>query len=101
MPKFQVVHNSDLAPGEAFEKLNAFLGQASEIAKFDAAAKWQGNPGENTGSIKGKQFSAKVQVKPQGSGSEVIFDLDIALLLTPLKGKITEVLQAKLKKHLV
>jgi hypothetical protein len=101
MPKFQVVHNSSLKPEAVFEKLDRFMSQQEEMSKFDSSAKWTGDAKSKSGQLKGTQFSAQVLVKPDPAGSQVVFEIEIGLLLTPLKNKITEVLQAKLKKYLV
>lgn len=101
MPKFQVVHQSHLDPEKVFEKLNIFMNQKDEMAKFDSSASWSSNPSQLTGSLKGKQFSAQVLVSPEAQGSKVTFEIEIGFLLTPLKGKIAEILQSKLNKHLV
>jgi hypothetical protein len=101
MPKFEVVHHTSLGPEAVFDKLSQFMSQQEEISKFDSGAKWTGDVKSKTGQLKGKQFSAQVSVKPDQGGSKVVIEVEIGLLLTPLKSKITEVLQAKLKKHLV
>jgi len=101
MPKFQIEHDSKLAPEVVFEKLNQFITQPDELSKIDSSAKWESDSKNLKGTLKGKQFSALIQVFPQGEGSRVAFDIEIGLLLTPLKGKITEILKAKLNKYLV
>jgi len=101
MPKFQVVHQSAQEPEVVFEKLNQFMAQKDEMAKFDSSAKWTGDAQKRIGQLKGKQFSAQVSVVPDAGGSKVTFEIEIGILLTPLKGKISEILLAKLNKHLV
>lgn len=100
MPKFQVEHASKLPPTLAFEKLDQFINQTDEMAKIDSSAKWQSDSKNLKGTLKGKQFSAVVEVFPHGEGSKVALEIEIGLLLTPLKGKITEILKSKLNKYL-
>lgn len=102
MPKFEVNHKTPMNTQEAFEKLDQFMQNAGEIKKWDSQAVWQSDLNSKTAKIKGKQFTANILVKElPGSGSEVVFQIDIPLLLTPLKGKISEVLKHKLEKYLV
>lgn len=101
MAAFQIKYLSTLSSDLVVQKLNAFMGQEQEMQKFDKTAQWQFNPSTLTGELKGKQFSAKVKVLPEPNESTlVLLDINLALLLTPLKGKIAEILTAKLNKHL-
>lgn len=100
MAAFQIKYLSKLGPDLVIQKLNAFMGQEQEMQKFDKSAKWSFDSAIQAGELKGKQFSAKVKVLPGAEGTEVVLDINLALLLTPLKGKIAEILTAKLNKHL-
>lgn len=100
MAAFQIKYVSKLNSELVVQKLNAFMGQEQEMQKFDKTAQWRFDHSTLSGELKGKQFSAKVKVLPDQEGTAVLLDVNLALLLTPLKGKIAEILTAKLNKHL-
>jgi hypothetical protein len=100
MPKFQVTQKSPYPIDFVFEKIHDFMNEKEELGKFDSGAVWTPDPERKGGLLKGKQFSARVTIHPEESGSLVTFHMEIGLLLTPLKNKIIEILQLKLKKYL-
>lgn len=101
MPRFQVEHKTQLSADEAFKELDRVLSQDQEVKKFDPKAQWTKNAkGEKKGVVKSPQFQAEVEVLPDGSGSRVVFSIEVGLLLMPLKGVITETLTKKLQKYL-
>ncbi len=100
MAKLSITHQTKHSSQKSFALISEFLGNPEELKKWDSKATWTEDKELKKGQIKGKQFSAQVMVLPIENGSEVKFDIEIGLLLTPLKSKITEILKSKLQKHL-
>ncbi|MCS6838812.1 MAG: polyhydroxyalkanoic acid system family protein [Bdellovibrionaceae bacterium] len=100
MPSFHVIYHTKKDPIEAFELLCQVLERGDEITKFDAHATWKKKENTLSGIVSGKQFRAHVEVQPDSQGSNVIFKIEVGLLLMPLKGKISEILTRKLEKYI-
>lgn len=100
MPKFKVEAPSSHPPKETFTKIKNFLEHADDLKKFDANIACSFEEAQLKGQAKGKQFKADISVQSAGANSMVCIEVDIPLLLTPLKGKIQETLERKIKKAL-
>lgn len=100
MPKFKVETPSTLTPKETFSKIKTFLENADDLKKIDANIVCTFEDSKLKGLAKGKQFKAEISVLPGDSDCMVSVEVEIPFLLTPLKGKIQESLQRKLKKAL-
>ncbi len=100
MPKFSVQHQTQLEKNEAYTKIKNFFGSETELAKLAPGAKAQFKDASHSCQISGTGFKAEVDVKEATNGSEIVVNVDLGLLLTPLKGKVEEVLKKKLAQHL-
>jgi hypothetical protein len=100
MPKFSIDHLSSHNAEIAYQKLKDFLSNEDEIQRFDPKIQVQFNDGEMCCILRGSQFKAEMAVATSGTGSKVQVTVDLPLMLTPFKGKVTETLQRKLAKYL-
>ena len=100
MPKVQVHHTSAKSPNDSLTQIQTFFENDADMKKIDDKIRCQFDPKTLQGQVTGSQFKANIQIKPQGSGSEISVIVDLPLLLTPFKGKIEELLKKKLNKHL-
>lgn len=100
MPKFKVDTPSTLDAKEAFAKIKTFLETADDLKKIDSNIVCTFEEGKLKGVAKGKQFKADISVSQGKADCIVSVEVEIPLLLAPLKGKIQESLQKKLKKAL-
>ncbi len=100
MPKFKVETPSSLSPQETFVKIKTFLETTDDLKKIDSHIVCSFEESKLKGQAKGKQFKADISILPSNPQCMVSVEIEIPLLLTPLKGKIQESLQRKLKKAL-
>ncbi|QDK39044.1 polyhydroxyalkanoic acid system family protein [Bdellovibrio sp. NC01] len=100
MPKFTIDHQSSKSAQEAYTKIKEFLANDQDIRKFDPKLACNFNDGAMSCKMNGSQFKADMNVAASGAGSKVSVTVDLPLMLTPFKGKITETLQKKLSKYL-
>jgi hypothetical protein len=100
MPKFKVEHQTKLSKQEAYEKIKNFL-QKEDLTKMAPGAKLKFTDSANQAHVEGPQFKANIDILDQGPGdSRVTVNVDLGFLLTPLKGKVEEILKKQLAKHL-
>ncbi len=100
MGKFTINHDVKQPVDEAFEKVQQVLSKGDELKKYDPKIDCSFDSASKTCKIKGSQFKADLQVSSKGSGSLISVTVDLPLLLTPFKGKITESLVKLFSKHL-
>lgn len=100
MPKFKVETPSALEPKAAYSKIKKFLESGDDLKKIDANIVCQFDDDKLKGQAKGKQFKADISVNKGNPHCTVSIEVEIPLLLTPLKGKIQESLERKIKKAL-
>lgn len=100
MPKFSVQHQTQLPKTETYTKIKNFFGSETELAKLAPGAKAQFTDSSSSCKITGTGFSADVEIKDASGGSQVLVQVDLGFLLTPLKSKVEEVLKKKLAQHL-
>ena len=100
MPKFTIDHISSHDVSAAYQKLKEFLSNEEEIRRFDPKMKISFNDDKKSCELQGSQFKAELAVASSGTGSKVQVHVDLPLMLTPFKGKVTEALQRKLAKYI-
>ena len=101
MPKISVQHESAKNPQEALKIIQNFFETDLDLRKMDPKIQCQFQTESLKGKVKGSQFEADVEVqRNSGQGSKVSIAIQLPLLLTPLKGKVEEILKRKLHKHL-
>jgi hypothetical protein len=97
MPKVKVETLSSLSPQETFKKIKSLLEHDADLRRMDSSYQCNFNEQSLSGSAKGSKFSADMQVAPNGSGSKVAIEVDLPLILTPVKGVVQSTLQKKLE----
>lgn len=100
MPKFTVEHQSTHEAQVAYAKIKNFLSDEQELKKFDSKLQCQFNDGALSCKMSSTQFKAEMAIAAVGNGSTVLITVDLPLMLSPFKGKVTETLQKKLAKYL-
>ena len=100
MPKVTVESKTELDQAEAYRRIKTLLETDVDLKKMDSSCKFTFNDGAQTGSAKGSKFSADMSVKPSGKGANVKSEVDLPLMLTPLKGMVQSTLEKKLQKAL-
>jgi hypothetical protein len=100
MPKFTIEHKSAKERDQAYARIKEYLQGENDLRKYDAKMKCEFNDQNKTCVIKGSQYTASVSMETAGSGTLVAVLVDLPLLLTPFKGKVTEMLTKTLSKHL-
>src|SRR5438046_1972197 len=96
MPKIIIEKNSKLPVGDAFQKIKTMLSDDRDLRKLDSNYKCQFDESKMTGTAKGSQFEANMQIKQAGAASIVRLEVQIPLLLTPFKGMVEKTLTQKL-----
>ena len=100
MPKFTINHDVKQPVDQTFEKVQKVLSKGDELKKYDPKIQCSFDAASKTCKIKGSQFNADLKVSAQGQGSQIVVTVDLPLLLTPFKGKISESLVKLFDKHL-
>ncbi len=100
MPKVKVESNTGLDQAEAYTRIKSLLENDADLRKMDSSCKFTFNDAGKTGSGKGSKFSAEMKVSGNGTGSNVMIEVDLPLMLTPIKGMVQSTLEKKLQKAL-
>lgn len=100
MPKVSVDHKTTSSPADTLSKIKNFFETDQDLRRMDPKMQTNFSDSSMTGKVTGSQFKADIAVKADGSGSVISVVVDLPLLLTPLKGKVEEVLKKKLSKYL-
>lgn len=100
MAKFTIESKSSQSADVTFDKIKKFLENDQDLRKMDPKLKCDFDPKKLSGEAKGSQFKASIMITPNGKAADVTINVDLALMLTPFKGKVQEVLQKKLSKAL-
>lgn len=100
MPKVNVEHKSSVPLSEAMGKIKHFFENDQDIRRFDPKIKCHFPEGKTEGKVSGNQFKADISVSGDAKGTNILVIVDLPLILTPLKGKVEELIKKKLGKHL-
>jgi hypothetical protein len=100
MPSIKIESKTQLAPQEAFQRVKEMLANDPGLKKLDSTYQCSFNDGSCEGTVKGKQFSADIEVQPKDNGSVVSIEVDLAFLLSPFKGQVKSTLERKLEAAL-
>ncbi len=101
MPKVSVQSLTSKSANEAYEKIKTMLETDPELRKMDPSCSFSFNQGSLSGTAKGSKFTANMKVVSQAQGSSLVtIDVDLPLLLTPVKGLVQSTLEKKLKAAL-
>lgn len=96
MPKVKAEKSTNQSAQETFNKIKHMLESDKDLRKFDPNLACTFNEANMTGTAKGSQFKADMKVTSAGGGSRVEIEVDLPLMLTPLKGVVQSTLQKKL-----
>ena len=100
MPKVKVEYQSKHSAKDSFSKVRGFLENDPDLRKLDKGYVCTFNDSRLSGEAKGKQFSAVLTVADQSGGAKVVIEVDLPLLLTPIKGMVQSTLEGKLRSTL-
>lgn len=100
MPTVKVTSDSNLTPDECFNRVTKLLDQDSELRKLDPKYVCEFDQTGRTGTASGKQFKAKMKVKPNGAGSAVEIEVELPFHLALAKGIVQRTLEKKLSTAL-
>ena len=100
VPKVKVESQSGLDQKEAYARIKSLLENDADLRKMDSSCKFTFNDAGQTGSAKGSKFSAEMKGSASGTGSNVTIEVDLPLMLTPVKGMVQSTLEKKLQKAL-
>lgn len=96
MPKVKVESQSKYSPQETFQKIKGLLENDKELRTMDSSYKCQFDESRLTGTAKGGKFEADLRVTSVGQGSAVEIEVNLPLMLTPIKGVVQNTLRKKL-----
>lgn len=94
MPKVTVSHDIPGEKKKVFHAIKTYLEGKDTLSKLGATIEW--NEKAMNGEIEASNFSGTIEVSEKSKVSTIEIVVDLPLLLTPFKGKVTE----ELKKHL-
>lgn len=100
MPKFKVETASNKSAQETFKAIRDLLENDRDLRKMDSSYKCNFNESSLSGNAKGGKFEADMKVASKGSGSTVTIEVNLPLMLTPVKGIVQSTLQKKLESIL-
>ncbi len=100
MPKIIVQKSVNKAAQETFEKLKTFLSSDPDLKRMDSSYQCQFQDEQMTGTAKGTKFNALLNVKQNGTNSDIEIQIDLPLMMTPFKGVVESTIQNKLNKLL-
>lgn len=100
MPKIKVETESKKSAQETFKAIRNLLENDRDLRKMDSSYTCNFNESSLTGSAKGGKFEADMKVVAKGSGSSVAIEVNLPLMLTPVKGVVQSTLQKKLETAL-
>lgn len=100
MPAIKIQVPSEHSHQDTFQRVKELLANDPGLRKLDSSYQCTFDEAKGRGEIKGKQFSAQVEVTPKESGSDVKVHVDLAFLLTPFSGQVKSTLERKLEAAL-
>jgi hypothetical protein len=100
MPKFTIDHACSQTPEESYKLLKSYLEKDDDLKKLDSKLQCKFLDDSKSILAHGAQFKANIAVHANSGGSKIEVVVDLPLLLTPLKGKVQEILTKKLSKVL-
>lgn len=95
MPTVKINKTSNLSPQDCFTKVTDLLTNDKELQKLDPGYETNFDSGNLTGTAKGKQFKANMNIKPEGDGSALELVVDLPFHLGLVKGLVQKTLEKK------
>ncbi len=100
MPSIKVEKQSSLSAGDSFKRVSDMLSNDKDLRKLDAKYKCEFNAKDFSGVADGSMFKAKMNIKANGPGSNVVITVDLPFHLALVKGMVEKTLQKKLEEAL-
>jgi hypothetical protein len=100
MPSVKVSKDTNLSAQESFKRVSSLLENDSELKKLDPKYVCDFNPDSLSGSAKGSQFKANMNIAADGSGSKIEIVVDLPFHLALVKGLVQKTLEKKLEQAL-
>jgi hypothetical protein len=100
MPEVTVDHSCSVGPAEAFKIVRQLFETDEDLRRFAPDARCAFDESSLSGTLTADRVSVSIAVSPADSGSRVSVSVDLPPLLALFRGKVLEVLHAKLKQHL-
>lgn len=100
MPSVKVNIDSKLSAEESFKRVTSFLENDPELKKLDPKYVCNFNPSDLSGTAKGSQFKANMNVQSAGTGSKVEVVVELPFHLALVKGMVQKTLEKKLDQAL-
>ena len=95
MPTVKINKNCSLSPQDCYSKITDLLENDKELQKLDPGYKCDFNSEKLTGTAKGKQFKAAMNIVPDGDGSALELTVDLPFHLGLVKGLVQKTLEKK------
>lgn len=96
MPKVKVECQSKRSAEETYKMIRSLLESDGDLRRMDSSYVCQFDDKTLSGTAKGGKFEADMKVISQGDGSKVEIEVNLPLMLTPVKGLVQSTLQKKL-----
>jgi len=100
MPTVKIQKSTDKSADEAFKKISHLLENDSELRKLDPKYVCEFHPESHSGSAKGSQFKADLQIHDASPGSQVEITVELPFHLGLVKGLVSKTLEKKLDQAL-
>ena len=100
MPTVKIQKSTSKTPDEAFKRISNLLENDAELRKLDAKYVCEFNAANHSGTAKGSQFKANMQIKAEGAGSSVEVSVELPFHLALVKGIVSSTLEKKLEQAL-
>jgi hypothetical protein len=100
MPTVKLEKSTNHTPDEAFKKISNLLENDSELRKLDPKYVCEFNPSNHSGTAKGSQFKASMNITPSSKGSNVLVSVELPFHLALVKGLVSKTLDKKLDEAL-
>ena len=98
MPKINFELPVSVDSETAYKKIKTFLSSDNDFKKFDPKVTCTFDEDDQTCSIKGSQFTAKIAAVEKKNKTNVEVQIDIPFALVLFKGKIQEIVEKNIKK---
>jgi hypothetical protein len=95
MPTVKINVSSSKSPQDCYAKITDLLQNDRELQKLDPGYQCEFDPKNLTGTAKGSQFKATMNIRPEGAGSQVELSVDLPFHLGLVKGLVQKTLEKK------
>ena len=100
MPKIKVDCQSKHSAEASYQKVKQVFETDPDLRKLDSGYQCKFSDSAMSGTAKGSKFNAELKVVAVGAGSSIVVEVELPLMLTPVKGMVEATLRKKLDKAL-